>query len=181
MTPRGNPRQKWVSLRNARQANGRQKLVKLEREWARGDYDPWTDRIRREGTTANRSARAVPRGPAPERVCAVDGGHVRSRAPAPRGRARSGLPPLRRGGEAHPALPRAAQLGSRTPTPTSHRSQVARRRRRATAIASGSSSRGALNEKLITTNPAPAPSKGKKGRRRDLPEFLSLSRSTRAS
>ena len=43
------PARKWVALRVRDKQAARSKLVRLEREHANGDFDPWADEVPQEG------------------------------------------------------------------------------------------------------------------------------------
>ena len=144
----------------------------MEREWARGEYDPWTDRVRREGTTAIEALELFLEdrrrsGCAPSTVDTYD----------------AVIRPLLDGlGPTFPLygvedrhIRRYLARPARQQNPNSDKPP--KPRSEATKKSYGDRIRiflaWCVDEKLITTSPAPAPSKGKEGRRRDLPEFLS--------
>ena len=54
--PDRSPKRKWVPLRTRDKQVARQLLVELEREYARGDRDPWTDGAKRQGVTLAQAA-----------------------------------------------------------------------------------------------------------------------------
>lgn len=166
------PRQKWVSLGTCDKQSARQRLVRMEREWARGEYDPWTDRVRREGTTAIEALELFLEnrrrsGCATSTVDTYD----------------AVLRPLL--DELGPGFPlygveerhirRYLARPARQQNPNSKKPP--KPRSEATKKSYGDRIRiflaWCVEEKLLTTSPAPEPSKGKRGRRRDLPEFLS--------
>ena len=148
-----------------------QKLAKIEREWARGDYDPWTDRIRREGTTATEAldefiADRKRSGCAPATVDtyeAVLRPFVDSLGPAF---------PLY--GIEERQVRRFIARPARQQDPNA--TEPPKPKSEATKRSYGARFRiffsWCVEQKLLTSSPAPAPSAGKSGRRRDLPEFL---------
>lgn len=166
------PRQKWVSLGTRDKQAARQKLVTWEREWARGDFDPWTDRARREGTTAREAVelfvsdrqRAGCAQSTLDTYEAVLGAFVDTLAPAF---------PLYGVEEKH--VRRYVNRPARRQNPNA--TEPAKPKSEATKKSYNDRLRiflaWCVDEKLLTKSPAPPPGTGKDGRRRDLPEFLS--------
>lgn len=170
--PLRHPAQKMLSLRTQDERTAVQKLAKYEREWARGDFDPWKDRIRKEGTTATKALdefiedrrRSGCAQATLDTYEAVIRPFVDSLGPAF---------PLYGVEEKHVRRFIARPIRQQNP----HSKKPPKPKSEATKKSYADRFRiffaWCVEQKLLTASPAPAPSNGKAGRRRDLPEFLS--------